>query len=311
MPDPARGFEFLPSRQSSYLKRIRENFDSAWKLRLAPLPAGQAPIHLLDDRRERSYSKAQLGSTCLHALVFGLLIFGALRPPHIDKTGLSNKPPGIDSLQFLEPDLLRQTNDRSLGKRGSSGGHDALPPTAGELLPTSRMALLPPHLPDGQQHVLAVPLTIADAEAPEFARPVNDPGLPWMRERNNSEGSGKHGIGIGVDRGMGDGPGDGSGVGNESGPYAIAATQVVCKYCPDPLYSDEARKQKLQGQVTMRVLVGADGRVRDVQVTRGLGLGLDENAMRAVRGWQFVPARDAARRPVATWITIETVFRLF
>jgi TonB family protein len=48
-----------------------------------------------------------------------------------------------------------------------------------------------------------------------------------------------------------------------------------------------------------------------VQVTRGIGLGLDENAVRAVRGWQFVPAKDAEGRAAATWITIETVFRLF
>jgi protein TonB len=94
-------------------------------------------------------------------------------------------------------------------------------------------------------------------------------------------------------------------------PYARVATQVICKICPDPAYSDEARKAKLQGLVTMRVLVGADGRVRDVQVTRGIGLGLDENAERAVRGWQFVPAKDAEGRAAANWITIETVFRLF
>jgi TonB family protein len=68
---------------------------------------------------------------------------------------------------------------------------------------------------------------------------------------------------------------------------------------------------KVQGLVTMRVLVGADGRVKDVQLTRGIGLGLDENAVRAVRGWQFIPAKDAERHPVATWITIETFFRLF
>ncbi len=311
MPDPARGFEFIESRQSSFLKRIRENLESVWKLRLAPLPAGQAPIHLLDDRREWAYSKAQMVSTCLHALVFGLLIFGVLRPPQIDPTGELHKRSAFSPLEFRSPSWLRQTEAASLGKAGSSGGHDALPPTAGELLPTSRMALLPPHLPDGQQHTLAVPVTVADAEAPQFARPVNDPGLPWMKDKNNSEGSGRHGIGNGDDRGMGAGLGDGVGVGKDSGPYAIVATQVVCKYCPDPLYSDEARKEKLQGQVTMRVLVGADGHVRDVQVTRGLGLGLDDNATRAVRGWQFIPARDATRRPIATWITIETVFRLF
>ncbi len=173
------------------------------------------------------------------------------------------------------------------------------------------MALLPPHLPDGRPHALVVPVAIADADAPEISRPVNDAGLPWMKDRNNLEGAGEHGIGVGHDRGLGDGLGDGSGVGNDAGPYALVATQVVCKYCPDPLYSDEARKAKLQGLVTMRVLVGADGRVRNVQVTRGLGLGLDENAIQAARNWQFMPPRDAARRPVATWITIETVFRLF
>jgi protein TonB len=109
---------------------------------------------------------------------------------------------------------------------------------------------------------------------------------------------------------MGDGPGDGSGQGDDATPYNVA-TQVICKICPDPGYSDEARKAKLQGLVTLHVLVGADGRVRDVQITRGIGLGLDENAVRAVRIWQFIPAQDGARRPVATWITIETVFRLF
>jgi len=86
MPDPARGFEFIASRQSSLLNRIRENLESVWKLPSTPLPAGQAPIHLLDQRRDRTYSKAQLGSTCLHALVFGLLIFGVLRPSQIDQT---------------------------------------------------------------------------------------------------------------------------------------------------------------------------------------------------------------------------------
>lgn len=311
MPDPARGFELLHSQQSSLLKRIRENLESVWKLPFAPLPAGQVPIHLLELRREIGYSKAQFGSTCLHAVVVGALIFGMLRPPQIVKTGPSNKPPGIDSLQFLPPNWLRPANDGSLGTRGSSGGHDALPPRKGELPPPSRMALLPPHLPDGQQHLMAVPITIAEADAPEMTRPVNDPGLPWMRNKNNSEGRGEHGIGDSHDHGMGDGPGDGTGVGNDVGPFANVVTQVACKYCPDPLYSDEARKAKLQGHVTLRVLVGADGRVRDVQVAHGLGLGLDESAMRAVRGWQFVSARDAARRPIASWITIETVFRLF
>lgn len=110
---------------------------------------------------------------------------------------------------------------------------------------------------------------------------------------------------------MGDRDGSGSGEGESLLPYAGVAAQVICKYCPDPAYSDEARQAKMQGRVTMRVLVGTDGRAKTVQLISGIGLGLDENAVRAVLGWQFIPAKDSARRPVASWITIETVFRLF
>ena len=110
---------------------------------------------------------------------------------------------------------------------------------------------------------------------------------------------------------MGIGPGDGVGVGNDGGPYGPIASQVICRVCPDPLYSEEARKTKLQGSVLLSVLVGADGRAKDVRVLRGLGMGLDENAIQAIRNWQFIPAKDAAQRPFASWIKVETVFRLF
>lgn len=132
-----------------------------------------------------------------------------------------------------------------------------------------------------------------------------------MPTRNNSEGSGEHGIGPGKDYGMGKGPGDDSGVGGNVGPYGAVASQVICRVCPDPLYSDEARKTKMQGVVLLAVLVGVDGRAKDIRVISGLGMGLDESAINAVRSWQFTPAKDAAQRPMASWIKVETVFHLF
>jgi TonB family protein len=85
----------------------------------------------------------------------------------------------------------------------------------------------------------------------------------------------------------------------------------MCQYCPDPTYTEEARKTKLQGAVTLRVLVGEDGRAHEIQITKGLGLGLDEHAEEAVRTWQFVPAMDASHQAIASWVMIETTFRLF
>ena len=67
----------------------------------------------------------------------------------------------------------------------------------------------------------------------------------------------------------------------------------VCNVCPYPIYTDEARHVKMQGTVTLRVLVGADGRASEIRVVRGVGYGLEERAVETVRGWKFTPARDA------------------
>jgi TonB family protein len=80
-------------------------------------------------------------------------------------------------------------------------------------------------------------------------------------------------------------------------------------YQLEPQYSEEAREAKLQGSVVLAIEVGADGFVRDVQLRRGLGLGLDENAMDAIRHWQFSPAlKDGQPVPVAA--TVEVNYRL-
>jgi protein TonB len=93
--------------------------------------------------------------------------------------------------------------------------------------------------------------------------------------------------------------------------YQPGTTQASCAYCPDPQYTDEAREAKLQGTVTLQVLVGADGRAAQIRLVRGIGLGLDDRAVQSVRGWKFIPARDASRRPIPSWVTIEAIFRLF
>ena len=110
---------------------------------------------------------------------------------------------------------------------------------------------------------------------------------------------------------MGDEPGDGAGVGDDAGNYANAVSLAACVYCPEPPYTDEARRSKLQGSVTLRVLIGADGSTQRVRIVKGLGMGLDEQALQAVRKWHFSPARDAHHQPIASWATIETRFQIW
>jgi TonB family protein len=59
---------------------------------------------------------------------------------------------------------------------------------------------------------------------------------------------------------------------------------------PRPLYSDEARKLKIEGVVVLEMSFGADGHGRVLRVIRGLGHGLDDNAIRAAVGIRFLPA---------------------
>jgi TonB family protein len=78
---------------------------------------------------------------------------------------------------------------------------------------------------------------------------------------------------------------------------------------PEPQYSEEALKAKLQGSVLVSVVVDETGKSTDIKVVRSLGLGLDEKAIEAVSQWKFKPGmKDGEAVPVAVNIVI--TFRL-
>ena len=122
-------------------------------------------------------------------------------------------------------------------------------------------------------------------------------------------GSGSGG-GVGSGRGPGVGPGWGGGIGG--GAYRVGGGVTVPRviYAPDPEFSEEARKAKFQGTVVLWVIVGADGRTHDIRVYRSLGMGLDENAIEAIRQWRFEPGRKDGI-PVAVQVNVEVNFRLY
>jgi TonB family protein len=82
-----------------------------------------------------------------------------------------------------------------------------------------------------------------------------------------------------------------------------------CEYCPDPEYSKEAKKKKVQGIVVLFVVVTIEGKATDISVAKSSGLGLDEMAIEAVRKWRFKPAMKDGK-PVAVKVPVEMTFRL-
>jgi TonB family C-terminal domain len=78
---------------------------------------------------------------------------------------------------------------------------------------------------------------------------------------------------------------------------------------PRSKHTEEALKNKIQGTVRMRVLVGADGEVKRVKVIRGLPDGLDEQSVQQVYSLNFKPAMRAGQ-PVDCWLLYEIVYNL-
>ena len=72
---------------------------------------------------------------------------------------------------------------------------------------------------------------------------------------------------------------------------AALTTQVEILYKPKPVYTDEARKLNLEGEVLLEVTFGANGELHVTRVVRGLGHGLDEAAVAATNKIKFKPAQ--------------------
>ena len=80
---------------------------------------------------------------------------------------------------------------------------------------------------------------------------------------------------------------------------------------PPPPYPAAARRLKLQGTVTVRVMVSADGRPTRVTLEKGSGARiLDDAALEAVRHWSFVPARRGDKAIAAAKVDVPVRFRL-
>jgi len=87
-------------------------------------------------------------------------------------------------------------------------------------------------------------------------------------------------------------------------------TAPVPSYKPEPGYTSQARHDKIEGKVVLRIVIDVEGDVADAQeVSQRLGDGLDEMAIETVKTWKFKPAQEGV--PVAVRVIVEIDFRLF
>ena len=125
---------------------------------------------------------------------------------------------------------------------------------------------------------------------------------------NGGVGSGQ---GNGNGEGLGSGIGDGEGGGVGGGPYrpgsGIEPPRLLHEVKAE--YTEDARRRNVAGDVLLEIVVRRDGGVGNVRVLQGLGYGLDERAIAAVRQWRFAPAQRKGL-PVDVLVEVAVEFTL-
>lgn len=210
-------------------------------------------------------------------------------------------------------------DNKDNGGGGGSGKEQDEDPAKGRLPPQVKNPITPP---DPRIVQMTDPeIKLLQQTKGNNPRPITNEttGLPNGLSYNGSSGRGRgNGIGNGFGNGAGNGRGDGegNGIGSGSGngegnsngdgkgdgtgrtpppPPVVAVAVGPTKNLnitskPRPNYTDEARKNSVQGTVVLRVMFLASGQIGSVSPVSGLPNGLTEQAIAAAKQMRFEPA---------------------
>src|SRR5713101_5920108 len=307
--------------EESLWKSLFRNLDDFFfPKKQPPLVLTSKPIPVKDIWGFYDYKKnGVLGSTVVHVLalaaIIGITLLGRRMVEQIVKPH--------DTITLVSPDEIPTLPPSKTIAGGGGGGGDRdkfqapkgkLPKQSMEQITPPAMVVRNPNPKLAVEPTVVVPpqIKLAMVTLPNLGDPMSH--LPSGPPSNGTGygggiGSGSGG-GVGSGEGPGVGPGRGGGIGGGVFRVGGGVSAPRALYSPDPEYSEEARKAKYQGTCVLWLIVGPDGRPRDIRIARSLGLGLDEKAIEAVKRWMFEPALKDGR-PVAVQINVEVSFRLY
>jgi TonB family protein len=275
----------------------------------------KASVGATPERRE--FVGAAFASSAVHGLLVAAVVwFSASAAP----TEAVEQPPTTSArLVFL----------MTPGPGGGGGGgglRNPLPPArAQRRAPVRRRVSVPPVVEAAPPE----PAPVTRPPEPEPTPQINAPVVPVAADPREQEGtvdrgedvatsqgpgtSGGAGTGQGTGsgEGAGSGIGDGLGGGTGGGPFRPGAGIEPPRLVREvkAVYTEDARRRGLTGDVLLEIVVRRDGSVGDVTVLRGLGAGLEARAIEAVRQWRFTPARRLGA-PVDVIVEVAVEFTL-
>jgi protein TonB len=228
---------------------------------------------------------------------------------------------------------VKPKKDKDDGGGGGGGGKQEKDPASrGDLADQTPKPTRPPDVNTmkSDDPMLQTPTTQGNMKFPKV---YNKWGLPNGLDGISSNGTGTgsgigsgtgtgqgSGSGTGAGSGTGSGYGDGNGNGNGNGtgggggepPAAVAKVTTPLKilFKPKATYTDEARTQNVQGNVTLKITLLANGSVGSITPVSRLPYGLTEQAIAAARQIKFEP-KKVNGQPVAVTMTFQYGFNIY
>jgi periplasmic protein TonB len=289
--------------------------------KLPPLKLTSRPVKVRDIWGESSHKKSAVTSSVLLHLgvivgVVALTMATKAVVQQVQKQQVTLVAPDLSEYQLP----ISNKKGDTISGGGGGGDRDKVEASKGRLPKPSMEQLAPPAavirnpnpaLPVEPTVVMPEQVKLPNVNMPNMGDPMAKLGGPPSNGTGSGGGIGSgSGGGVGSGEGGGVGPGKGGGIGGGIFRVGGGVSAPRALFSPDPDYSEEARKAKYQGVVVLWLIVGPDGRPRDMKVVRSLGMGLDQKAIEAVRQWKFEPAMKDGK-PVAVQINVEVNFRLY
>jgi TonB family protein len=270
----------------------------------------------LDERIHSRSRTSTVVSVSVHIVVIALVLWAAvaIHSPVVDSPVATVTPVHFTLYEPPPPPVMQVAKVRGGG--GGGGAHQIIPPTQGSL---PKVVARAPVIPLEARKIESPKLLIQPATTVQLPQDNAMPrlGVPHTQQvAMASQGSGSgSGFGFGLGGGVGSGHGTGQGPGSDRGygggvmsvGGGVSAPEVI--HSVQPQFTADARRENFQGVVAVQLIVDSQGLPQDVRVVRHLGMGLDEEAIAAVKQYRFRPATYEGHS-VAVQMVIDVNFRL-
>lgn len=290
--------------------------DALFPRKLPPLQLASRPVAAVEDpmRPKRSPASSAF-SIFLHvAAIVAIVWFAA----HLTSPAPTPKKAVVTPVLIRPYIPVTAPKPKAMGGGGGGGAHKIIQANKGRVPPVAKQQLAPLLAVDHPKLAVAPKVVMPKQVKMQVNPALPNLGMvnsPQVQMASNGTGSGA-GFGAGSGGGIGSGGGSGMQVGNGGGygggvmtvGNGVSAPRLIHKV--QPQFTAAARQNRLQGVVSIQLIVDAQGNPADIRVVHRLGMGLDEKAVEAVRQYKFIPATFKGH-PVPVRMMIDVTFHLY